>query len=730
MKRLLLLLPLVLLAGCGGPKSTAVTRPATIPRSEARPDGYKPAKPPVSLKPGATAIPQIDVRGLRFIEGFEGFSSCPYRDTVGTGTPYTRGYGETEGIGRYSPCISPATGEQNLKYRLERFYGWAIRGLGVSFNQSQVDALYSFVWNLGAGIFTGSLRTAIQHHNPYPLLAYDHAQGRVLEGLARRRRAEVALFLSAPPKPAPLTPAQRRALLTRIRVLHRVLGQYGCTRRRAHHQKLGPTCLRWFAEGDRAHHALKVGHFNATAPSRYLVSWGQNNHLQLCAGYKSQGGSTVPIPTPVPNPTEAVTGGEWGAALTESGEVWTCGGNEQGQAANGAKAAYKATPSAIPGLSEVAEVSGSGEHMMARLQNGTVEVWGSDYAGQECDGNEGKKFPVTHPKPLAGVSTAVQVDAGGADDYVLLADGTVLGCGENHKGQLGDGTTVNKTHLVTVQGLSGIKQISSNGAAAVGEHLLAVTNAGTVVGLGLNDFGQLGNGNTANASHPVPAAKGLTGVRSVSAGPDHDLAVLNDGTVWAWGQDTYGQLGSPATTVCGSGLAKTVCSLVPKQVPGFTAGGVLAAGTHFSLVTQAGRLFSFGQNRYETLANGSNTDVQAPTLVSGGLENVTALAAGYFNGFAVTTTHATPEVSVVAGKGSLTLSWVSGVREPWHVVIRPVTVPVGPFGKSLTLPADTRSHTFTGLAPGAYEVAVDARQFRRKLVTGIVSATTATRGKS
>lgn len=200
-------------AGCGGAPSTVVPRPGTIPTASARPDGYTPASP--SSTPFAFShVPAIDVRGLQLVEGFEGFSSCPYRDTVGTGTPYTRGYGETEGISRFSRCIGRAEGERNLKYRLEHFYGWAIAGLGVPFNQNQVDALYSFTWNLGAGIFTGSLRSSLQRHNPFPMLAYDHAQGVVLLGLALRRRAEVALFL----KPAhEETPAQHRARLHRER---------------------------------------------------------------------------------------------------------------------------------------------------------------------------------------------------------------------------------------------------------------------------------------------------------------------------------------------------------------------------------------------------------------------------------------------------------------------------------------------------------------------------------
>ena len=163
--------------------------------SACTPEGAKPQGPPSKFSLGGRQV-HLSHHGAVFIEGFEGFSSCPYWDSYGGVA--TRGYGETEGIHMSSPCISRAYGEHNLIYRAERFYGWAIRRLGVSFNRNQADALFSFLWNLGAGIAPpgSSLARALQHHNPYPLLAYVHAGGQVLAGLVTRRRAEVRLFLT------------------------------------------------------------------------------------------------------------------------------------------------------------------------------------------------------------------------------------------------------------------------------------------------------------------------------------------------------------------------------------------------------------------------------------------------------------------------------------------------------------------------------------------------------
>lgn len=133
------------------------------------------------------------------IEGFEGWSSRPYWDPYGR--VWTRGFGETEGIHQNSPSISRAQGEANLKHLVETRYEWALRSLNVALNQNQWDALCSFVWNLGAGIFQGTtlgneLRAREWVAAANSMLQYDHAGGQVLEGLKTRREAEAHLFLS------------------------------------------------------------------------------------------------------------------------------------------------------------------------------------------------------------------------------------------------------------------------------------------------------------------------------------------------------------------------------------------------------------------------------------------------------------------------------------------------------------------------------------------------------
>jgi GH24 family phage-related lysozyme (muramidase) len=184
-----------------------------IQQSSIRPDGYTPGSPPTGFTLTGSQI-HLSHRGAVLIEGFEGFSSCRYFD--GAGGVWTRGYGETEGINSGSPCISRSFAERNLVFRAERFYGFAIRRLDTSFNQNEIDAQFSFLWNLGAGIDPpgSSLAIGFQRHSCAGILSYDHAGGVVLSGLARRRRAECQRFHEPAHEE---TPAQHRARVKRER---------------------------------------------------------------------------------------------------------------------------------------------------------------------------------------------------------------------------------------------------------------------------------------------------------------------------------------------------------------------------------------------------------------------------------------------------------------------------------------------------------------------------------
>jgi alpha-tubulin suppressor-like RCC1 family protein len=256
-----------------------------------------------------------------------------------------------------------------------------------------------------------------------------------------------------------------------------------------------------------------------------------------------------------------------------------------------------AVPVAVHGLTDVTSVAAGGRHDLALLANGTVDSWGDDTYGELCNGSATSSADSEHPVPIPGVSSAVAVAAGESHSLILLANGTVMACGDNRDGELGTGSTAADSPVpVQVPGLSGVTAI-----AAGGEFSLALLSNGTVMSFGTNNNGQLGDGQSAitQESSNVPVAvQGLSGVTAIAAGGEGAEALLTNGTVMAWGLDV-----SP-----------------PAAVTGLTGVSAVAAGQNFLLALQDGTVMSFVEG-----SNGAPFSTPAPVP---GVTGATAIAAG------------------------------------------------------------------------------------------------------
>jgi alpha-tubulin suppressor-like RCC1 family protein len=195
--------------------------------------------------------------------------------------------------------------------------------------------------------------------------------------------------------------------------------------------------------------------------------------------------------------------------------------------------------------------------------------------------------------------------------------------GWNNHGQLGDGTSTGPEECgpakeacsvspVEVKGLGGVTALAGGEA-----HSLALLENGTVVAWGDNTDGELGDGSTTGSDVPVPV-KGLTGATAIAAGNGFSLALLNNGSVAAWGQGQFDELGD----------GKATNSEVPVAVSGLSEATAIAAGGRFGLaLLKNGTVMSWGGNSHGQLGNGSTTASDTPVAVSG-LNEVTAIAAG------------------------------------------------------------------------------------------------------
>lgn len=162
--------------------------------------------------------------------------------------------------------------------------------------------------------------------------------------------------------------------------------------------------------------------------------------------------------------------------------------------------------------------------------------------------------------------------------------------------------------------------------AAGDEHTLALKNDGTVWAWGANAFGQLGDGTTTNrlSAVQVPA---LFNIVKIAAGSRHSLAVRADGTLFAWGDNTEHQ------TSWRSDTAITTPQAI--GLPYGRAVDVAAGFSHSLAVTEDGRVYAWGYNRFGQLGDGTLVDKIAPT--STGLSGVTAISAGYDHSIAIDT---------------------------------------------------------------------------------------------
>jgi alpha-tubulin suppressor-like RCC1 family protein len=329
-----------------------------------------------------------------------------------------------------------------------------------------------------------------------------------------------------------------------------------------------------------------------------LYAFGDNHDGQL--GSATNNGSDTANPTPtlvsLPGATgpvvQVAAGVDHGLAVTSTGQLYAFGDNyygELGNATNNGSDTANPTPTlvSLPGATGgVVQVAAGDNDSLAVTSTGQLYTFGYNQFGE-------------------------------------------LGISNNSGTTNADPTPA----LVSLPGASGgVVQV-----AAGGLHSLVVTSTGQLYAFGDNYSGQLGNteNNNSGTPNPTPALVSLPGaaggVVQVAAGYDHSLAVTSTGQLYAFGSNTSGQLGSTTH----SGSAAPSPTPAPVSLPDAT-GGVLrvGAGNEQSLaVTSTGQLYAFGDNSFGELGNSTNNGTAnpnpTPTLVSlQGGSSIEAVARG------------------------------------------------------------------------------------------------------
>jgi alpha-tubulin suppressor-like RCC1 family protein len=353
-------------------------------------------------------------------------------------------------------------------------------------------------------------------------------------------------------------------------------------------------------------------------------AWGDNSAGELGDGTLSV--STTPKAVGgLKGATAISAGGRHVLALLSNGTVMAWGDDTFGQLGDGKTSANNdaETPVAVTGLTGVTQVSAGGEHSLALLANGTVMAWGDNGDGQLGNGTTTSSDV---PVPVTGLTGVTAVSAGEEFSVALLSNGTVMTWGYNGDGQLGNGTYTNSDVPVPVSGLTGVTAVSAGG-----QHALALMSNGTASAWGENGSGQLGDGSETSGSSNVPVAVvDLTGAVAVAAGYQHSMALLSSGAIMVWGDNGFNQLGQP------NGFPGGISSSdVPIPVSGVGTAAAIAAGGLFSLALLTnGTVMAWGDGAFGQIGNGTTTGSVTPTAVTG-LTGVTALSAGGVSSFAL-----------------------------------------------------------------------------------------------
>lgn len=269
-------------------------------------------------------------------------------------------------------------------------------------------------------------------------------------------------------------------------------------------------------------------------------------------------------------------------------------------------------------------------HTLALSRDSVVYTWGSNVYGQAGKGGAG---------PVATFSPAIDIAAGSRHSLALTPEGKIYAWGCNYSGQLGTGygtdffhggDTISETQVPTlisiIPGSTGpvvFKDIS----AGI-EFSLALDNQGQIWAWGDNQYGQTAGPETGSLEDTFKLARpnrrvvddGSVKFKAVAAGGYHSLALAENGTVWSWGGNQYGQLGNGTTFIPEPPFGLFYPSLLfykPTQVPGLIDIIAVEAGKFHSLALQSdGTVWAWGLNADGQLGDGTLIDRNLPVKVS------------------------------------------------------------------------------------------------------------------
>jgi alpha-tubulin suppressor-like RCC1 family protein len=343
-----------------------------------------------------------------------------------------------------------------------------------------------------------------------------------------------------------------------------------------------------------------------------LYTWGGGTCGQLGGNFAGSRSSPNTVAGGGTSWCRVDVGDKHTVAFKKSGSLWIWGKNQYGQLGDGTTSDRfsPVTPSGSDGTWCQAKPSScDGNTTVAVKTNGTLWVWGRNANGQLGDNTSiDRSSPVT---TAGGGTTWCYASAGTCHSAAVKTDGTLWTWGAGTSGRLGTGNLITRSSPVTIVG--GLTSWSK--VCAGKDYTAGIRTNGTLYLWGANTCGKLGDSSTINKSSPVSTNGGGFNWCVISLGDDHAIGIKADGTAWTWGRNSAGQLGSGNTINRSSpalvaGSASTWCDV--------TAGFSESAG-----VQTTGTLWTWGCNNLGQLGTGTTINRSSPVTIVNSIDWLT-----------------------------------------------------------------------------------------------------------
>ena len=316
--------------------------------------------------------------------------------------------------------------------------------------------------------------------------------------------------------------------------------------------------------------------------------------------------------------TFATIGAGWrhSAVIKNDGSLWVWGYDYYGQQPEYEIVKSKLIPVKI--MDGAKQVFAGGFYTMVIKDDGSLWAWGNNNDGQLGDGTT-----INRSTPVKIMDDVIQVSAGERYTMVIKSDGSLWVFGYNNNGQLGDGTKISRSNPIKIMG--DVIQVSAGD-----EYSTAIKSDGSLWVWGRNDYGQLGDGTKINRITPV---KIMDDVIQVSAGGSNTMVIKSDGSLWTWGSNDSGEIGDGTKTIYDVfwNIEIDNGKLIPVKIMENVI--QISAGAEYSTAIKSdGSLWAWGSNYYGQLGDGTNINRATPVKI---MDGVIQVYAGYFHTMAV-----------------------------------------------------------------------------------------------